>query len=163
MLIKDWLLAEFDHEIGATRRLLERLPDDRLTWTPHDKSWTVAALATHVANLPTWAVSVLDQASLDLATLPPRRAPLTTRSEILQLLDRSAAEARARMDRTDAEYAAPWRLDRDGHQMFMVPRLIAFRTFVLNHLIHHRGQLTVYFRLLNVPLPPLYGPTADER
>lgn len=162
MLLKEWLLAEFDHEIGATRRLLERLPDDRLTWAPHEKSWTTGGLATHLANLPTWAVPVLDQPSLDLATLPPRRAALATRAHILQLFDESAAQARSRMDRTDAEYTALWRLDRDGHQILTVPRLIAFRTFVLNHLIHHRGQLTVYLRLLNVPLPPLYGPTADE-
>jgi uncharacterized damage-inducible protein DinB len=162
MLIKEWLLAEFDHEIGATRRLLERLPDDRLSWTPHEKSWTAAGLATHLANIPTWAMPVLDQTSLDLAALPPRRAALTTRSEILQLFDDSAARARDCMDKTDAEYAALWRLDREGQTMLTVPRLTAFRKFVLNHLIHHRGQLTVYLRLLNVPLPPLYGPTADE-
>jgi uncharacterized damage-inducible protein DinB len=162
MLIRDWLLAEFDHEIGATRRLLERLPEDRLAWTPHAKSWTTAALATHVANLPTWAAPVLDLDSLDLATLPPRREALPTRAEIVRLLDGAAAQARSRMGKTDAEYAAAWRLERDGHPMFVVPRLMAFRTFVLNHLIHHRGQLTVYLRLLDVPLPPLYGPTADE-
>jgi len=162
MQIKEWLLAEFDHEIGATRRLLERLPDDRLQWSPHERSRTAADLATHVANLPTWATPVLDQISLDLSALPPRRAALASRSEILQLFDDSAARARDRMDKTDAEYTALWRLDREGQVMFTVPRLIAFRTFVLNHLIHHRGQLTVYLRLLDVRLPPLYGPTADE-
>lgn len=162
MQIKEWLLVEFDHEIGATRRLLERLPGDQLAWAPHGKSWTLGALATHVAGLPTWTAPVLDQTSLDLAAIPPRRAPLDSLADILQLFESSASEARARMDRTDAEYTALWRLDRESRMVLRVPRLMAFRTFVLNHLIHHRGQLTVYLRLLNVPLPPLYGPTADE-
>jgi len=162
MPIKEWLLAEFDHEIGATRRVLERVTDDRLAWAPHDRSRTAGALATHLSNLPTWTASVLEQASLDLTAAPPALVPFGSQADILQHFDLCAARARPLLDRGDSVYASLWTLTRDGHEVFTVPRLIAFRSFVLNHIIHHRGQLTVYLRLLGIPLPPLYGPTADE-
>ena len=162
MFIKEWLLPEFDHEIGATRRVLERLSDDQLGWRPHDKSRTAGGLGTHIASIPTWACSVLDATSFDVTTLAPPPSPLASRTEMLQLFDESARKSRAIMDRTDAEYMAVWTLKRGEHEVFSVPRLMAFRSFVLNHLIHHRGQLSVYLRLLNVSVPPIYGPSADE-
>jgi uncharacterized damage-inducible protein DinB len=162
MQIKEWLLAEFDHEIGATRRVLERLPEDRLEWAPHERSMTMGGLGTHIANLPNWTMQVLGENSFDLADVPPRLAALTSKAAILELLDQAAGRARPLLDQGDGAYAALWTLRREGHEMFTVPRLSAFRKFVLNHIVHHRGQLTVYLRLLNVPLPPLYGPTADE-
>lgn len=162
MFIKEWLLPEFDHEIGATRRVLERLSDDRLDWRPHDKSRTAGGLATHIANIPLWARSVLDATSFDVTTLAPAPGALASRAEMLHLFDQSTTRSRAIMDRTDAEYLAVWTLRRGEHEVFSVPRLMAFRSFVLNHLIHHRGQLSVYLRLMNVPVPPIYGPSADE-
>jgi uncharacterized damage-inducible protein DinB len=162
MAIKDGLLAEFDHEIGTTRRLIERLPDDKLSWKPHFKSMSLGGLATHLSNLPRWGSSILNDSSFDLAGAPPNLEEKTSRTDILAGLDANAAEARAWLQKTDAELMAPWSLTRGGQQMFTMPRVAAFRTFVLYHLVHHRGQLSVYLRLNDVPVPAIYGPTADE-
>jgi uncharacterized damage-inducible protein DinB len=162
MYIKEWLLPEFDHEIGSTRRLLERLSDDVLGWKPHDKSRSAGALGTHIANIPTWTKTVLGTSSFDVAALAPGVATLPSCADLLCVFDESARKSRAIMDKTDAEYMAPWTLRRGEREVFSVPRLMAFRSFVLNHLIHHRGQLSVYLRLMNVPVPPIYGPSADD-
>jgi len=160
--MKDGLLAEYDHEMGTTRRLLERIPDDKLAWKPHDKSRAFGEIATHLANLPTWGSTILSQASFDLAAAPPNRAAGASRAEILALFDATTSETRALMDKSDAEYMAPWSLKRGEHEMFTLPRIAAFRSFVVNHTIHHRGQLSVYLRLNEIPVPAIYGPTADE-
>ena len=160
--IKDGLLADYDHEMGMTRRLLERVPDDRLTWQPHEKSMTLGGLATHLGNIPNWGGTILNEMSFDLETAPPNAAARTSRAEILAAFDEARARTRAWMDKTDAEYVAPWKLTRGGHEVFTVPRVAAFRNFVIHHIIHHRGQLSVYLRLINVPVPAIYGPSADE-
>jgi uncharacterized damage-inducible protein DinB len=162
MAIKDGLLAEFDHEIGTTRRLIERLPDDKLSWKPHVKSMSLGGLATHLCNLPRWGGSILNDSSFDLAGAPPNLEEKTSRADILAGLDENAAQTRGWLHKTDAELMAPWSLTRSGQQMFTMPRVAAFRTFVLYHLVHHRGQLSVYLRLNDVPVPAIYGPTADE-
>lgn len=162
MALKDGLLAEFDHEIGTTRRLLERLPDEKLSWKPHEKSMSLAGLATHLSNLPNWGAMILTATSFDLAQTPPRLQEKTSRSEILAAFDDSTRQARALLDKTDAELVAPWSLKRGGHEVFTIPRVSAFRTFVLYHLVHHRGQLSVYLRLNDIPVPAIYGPSADE-
>jgi uncharacterized damage-inducible protein DinB len=162
MAIKDGLLAEYDHEMGTTRRLLERLPDEKLTWKPHEKSMALGELACHLGNIPNWAGTILNDASFDLANAPPNQTPKASRAEILALFDESTKKTRALMDKSDAEYMAPWSLKRGGQNWFSMPRIAAFRSFVLNHTIHHRGQLSVYLRLNEIPVPPIYGPTADE-
>jgi len=162
MAIKDGLLAEFDHEMGTTRRLLDRVPDDRLAWKPHDKSMTMGGLATHLGNIPHWAGAILNDVSFDLAGAPRNVDAKTSRADILAFFDASAKQARAMMDKTDAEYAAAWTLKRAGQEMFTMPRIAVFRNFILNHIIHHRGQLSVYLRLNDVPVPAIYGPSADE-
>jgi len=162
MAIKDALLTEYDHEMGTTRKLLERVPDDRLNWKPHAKSMSLGGLATHLSNIPHWATAILGQTGFDLASAPPNLEMKTSRAEILAHFDRSSKEARAAMDKLDAEWIAMWSLSRDGKEIFSVPRVAAFRSFVLSHVIHHRGQLSVYLRLNDVPVPPIYGPTADE-
>src|SRR6185436_17931891 len=129
MGIKDGLLADFDHEMGTTRRLLERLPDDKLSWKPHAKSMSLGGLATHLSNLPHWGLTILDEASFDLAAAPPNLAEKTSRAEILAAFDDTCARTRARMDKTDAEYQALWTLKRAGQQVFSVPRVAAFRNF----------------------------------
>jgi uncharacterized damage-inducible protein DinB len=162
MAIKDGLLAEFDHEMGTTRRLLERLPDDRLAWKPHAKSMSLGGLATHLSQLPHWGGTILTDASFDVAAAPPPPPEKTSRADILTAFDAAAKDTRALLDKTDAELVAPWALRRGGQEMFSMPRTTAFRTFVLYHTVHHRGQLSVYLRLSDVPVPSIYGPSADE-
>jgi uncharacterized damage-inducible protein DinB len=162
MALKDLLLAEYDHEVASARRLLERLPDDRLSWRPHARSMTLGGLGTHLAHVPTWTHTVLGQPGFDMADMPADRLELASREDIMTLFDESTAKARLALDQTDAQYLAPWTLKRDAREVFTVPSVMAFRSFVLNHLIHHRGQLSVYLRLLDVPVPAIYGPSADE-
>jgi uncharacterized damage-inducible protein DinB len=162
MAIRDALLADYDHEMGSTRRLLERLPDDRLAWKPHDKSMSLGGLATHLSQIPEWAATILNDASFDLDNRPAVAAEQTSRAGILGAFDEARARTRALMDRTDGEYNSLWTLKRGGQQLFSVPRVAAFRSFVLHHIIHHRGQLSVYLRLNDVAVPAIYGPSADE-
>jgi uncharacterized damage-inducible protein DinB len=162
MSLKDGLLVEFDHEMATTRKLLERLPDDKLSWKPHAKSMSLGGLGTHLGNIPHWATAILEKLSFDLAESPPNLVEKTSRAEILMLFDEASRTTRAAMAKTDAEYLAMWSLKRSGQEMFSMPRIAAFRTFVLYHIVHHRGQLSVYLRLNDIPVPPIYGPTADE-
>ena len=162
MAIKDALLADFDHEMGATRRLLERLPDDKLGWKPHDKSRSLGGLATHVIGIPHWSGTILNDTSFDLADAPPGPADQTSRADILASFDETRTRSRAWMHKTDGEYNAPWTLTQGGRQVFSVPRVSAFRSLVLHHIIHHRGQLSVYLRINDIAIPAIYGPSADE-
>jgi len=162
MPIVDTLLPEFDHEMTMTRKVLERVPDDKRDWKPHPKSFSLGALATHVANLPTWGSETLNRSDIDVGGTPPLSA-LPSTSEILATYDRNVAAARAALTgKTDAELAAMWSLRRSGKTLFSMPKTAVWRSFVVSHLIHHRAQLTVYLRLLDVPVPALYGPSADE-
>ena len=162
MALKDGLLAEFDHEMATTKKLLERLPDDKLSWKPHEKSMSLGGLATHLGHIPQWAGTILNEPSFDLAEAPPHLAEKQSRAEILAAFDDATKQTRAAMAKTDAEYLGMWSLKRGGQEMFSMPRVAAFRTFVLYHMVHHRGQLSVYLRLNNIPVPAIYGPTADE-
>jgi uncharacterized damage-inducible protein DinB len=162
MGFKELLLTEYDHELGTTRKLLERLVDERLSWKPHARSMSLGGLSTHLSNLPNWAGIIMERTSFDLAEAPPPLTALTSRREILAFFDESSARNRPLLDRTDAELLARWTLQRAGHEVFSLPRLTALRSFVLNHLIHHRGQLSVYLRLNDIPVPAIYGPSADE-
>ena len=165
MAIKDALMPEFDHEMGATRRVLERVPAADLAWKPHEKSFSLGQLASHVSNLPHWMSLIFDADMLDLATLGDDTRPKqpTEVGPILQWFDDKVKAARAKLDaQTDQTMLSPWTLKQSGTQIFTMPKVAVVRSFVMNHLIHHRGQLTVYLRLRDVPLPALYGPTADE-
>jgi uncharacterized damage-inducible protein DinB len=161
-VIKDGLLTEYDHEIGTTRKLLERIPGEKLTWKPHARSMSLGGLGTHLASLPLWAGTILNESFFDLATGPPHTAEKGSRTEILAAFDENATRARAWMDKSDAEYLGRWALRRGGQEMFSMPRVAALRSFVFSHIIHHRGQLSVYLRLNDIPVPAIYGPTADE-
>ena len=164
MSIVSSLLPEFDHEMATTRRLLERVPED-FGWKPHEKSMGLGQLAAHLAYLPVWCSTVLDSSVFDLATMnaEARGTPPSSRAELVKQFDARVAEARASLGpRTDAELLASWTLKSEGHEVFTLPKISAIRSFVMNHSIHHRGQLSVYLRLHNVPLPPIYGPSADE-
>jgi uncharacterized damage-inducible protein DinB len=163
--IKESLLPEWDHEMGTTRRLLERVPAADFAFRPHDKSGSLGELAAHVAYLPRWCTLILDNSVLELASVADERGSREPESveALLKAFDRKSSAARANLaQRLDPELLAPWTLEKEGHEVFTLPRISAIRSFVLNHTIHHRGQLSVYLRLRNVPLPPIYGPTADE-
>ena len=165
MPISDALLPEFDHEMATTRRLLDRVPEARFAWKPHDKSMSLGQLSAHIANIPYWCSATLDVTVLDLDTLgdPVPRLP-SSREGLLAEFDKQVTGARARLARaTDPEFLAPWTLKKGAQEFFTMPRISAIRSFVMNHSIHHRGQLSVYLRLNDVPLPSIYGPTADEQ
>jgi uncharacterized damage-inducible protein DinB len=165
MAIKDGLLPEFDHEMGTTRRLLERVPEADFAWTPHEKSFPLGHLAGHIANIPHWVDIAIDGSSFDLGdpAANVRPDPPASVAELLARFDTNVKKARAKIDeQTDPALFAPWTLKNGGHEVFTMPKVAVLRSFVMNHLIHHRGQLSVYLRLRNVPLPSIYGPTADE-
>ena len=162
MTIVDALLPEFDHEMGVTRRVLERVPEDRFTWKPHPKSMSLVELSTHVATIPSWGVATLNQPELELGG-QNRNTPAASRTDLLARFDENVAATRAALvGKTDAEMTVVWSLKTNGQKVFTMPRLAVWRSFVLNHLIHHRAQLGVYLRLNDVPVPAMYGPSADE-
>jgi uncharacterized damage-inducible protein DinB len=166
MSLSEMLLPEFDQETAGLRRTLERIPEDRFMWKPHEKSWTLGGLATHLANLPSWTAMTLTQSELDLepeGQPAPRVTPLTTRDEVLSVFDKNVAEARAALaGADDATFGEPWTLLQAGKKIFTMPKGAVLRSFVFNHLVHHRAQLGVYLRLNDIPVPALYGPSADE-
>jgi uncharacterized damage-inducible protein DinB len=167
MSIAQTLLPEFDHEMANTRKLLEVVPAADAAWKPHPKSSPLGELAAHIATLPLWAKCVLEQPELDLgspANASIAQEPFTTVPELLERFDRHVREARAALGSVaDGAMGVTWTLKNRGTTIFSMPRAAVLRGFILSHLIHHRGQLSVYLRLRNVPLPSLYGPTADTR
>jgi uncharacterized damage-inducible protein DinB len=160
--LKDGLLVEYDHETAATRKLLERVPEDKLQWAPHERSRSIGDLATHLCAIPTWGYAILNTLTFDLEGAWPETIAGTSVSDILTAFDESSARTRTSMHKTDPEYLAMWALTRRDQEVFTMPRISAFRTFVLYHLVHHRGQLSVYLRLNDIAVPAVYGPTADE-
>jgi len=158
------VLSELDAEVAVTRRLLARVPESAFGWQPHERSMSLGGLVTHLAQIPHWGTSILERDGYDLADSGGTPAQeKRSLAEVIETFDRHAAEVRqSLLQRTDAELAAPWSLKDRGHLVMSMPRVSALRRFLLNHLVHHRGQLTVYLRMQNVPLPPIYGPTADE-
>jgi len=164
MTLKDWLLPEFDYEMAITRRLLERVPDEAFAWKPHEKAFGLGDLATHLARLPHWGEAILNHDTHELKE-GSGQAPAEEhcRAEVLELFDRHVTEVRRGLvNCNEADLAAPWTLTQSGRIVLSMPRASAFRSFLLSHVIHHRGQLTIYLRMQNVPRPPIYGPSADE-
>lgn len=164
MLIRDLYLPEFDHEAAATRRLLEVFPEGKLDWRPHPKSMTLQQLVSHLVNLPSWMPLTLSTAELDFAANADWKTPqLSTTAEILATFDAHVAQARAALaEATDEQMAELWTLRAGETVYFTQPKFGVLRGFVLSHLVHHRAQYGVYLRLMEVPLPGVYGPSADE-
>jgi uncharacterized damage-inducible protein DinB len=161
----DSLLPEFDHEMGTTRRLLDRVPEGEFRWKPHEKSMSLGELSDHLSMLTRWTNLIATSTKFDIASLGTSRTPTVpaSRDEMLATFDKAVAAARAELaSKTDAELSAPWTLKSGTQEVFTIPRISAIRSFVINHVIHHRGQLSVYLRMKDVPLPAIYGPTADE-
>ncbi len=164
MSIAESLLPEFDREMGITRRLLDRIPDRQFSWKPHDRSMTLGRLAEHLAELPMWATVAIEQRGIDMGDgRPEGYVPPATRAGVLQMFDRNVSAARVALSgRSDAELMAPWTLKAQGKELFTMPKATVLRGFVMNHMVHHRGQLSVYLRLQNISVPSMYGPSADE-
>lgn len=161
MTIAESLLPEFDQEMKTTRRLLERVPTDKGTWKPHPKSFSLGHLAQLVARMPGWQLHTMNATELDLSA--GAAYSYETTETLLSEFDRGVEEAKAVLSRAkDADFMVPWSLKAGDRVLFTLPRAVIVRQNI-NHLIHHRGQLSVYLRLLDVPLPSIYGPTADER
>ncbi|MCI0663769.1 MAG: DinB family protein [Acidobacteria bacterium] len=166
MSIAESLLPEFDHETANTRKTLGRVAEEKFDWKPHPKSWAMGGLATHLANIPSWASITINQDSFDLAPdggSPVKVPPATSLKEILETFDKNVSESRAAIaGASDEHLLKPWTLLSGGNIIFTMPRLTCLRSFVMNHMIHHRAQLGVYLRLNDLPVPAIYGPSADE-
>lgn len=165
MLIRDLFLPEYDMELATTRKLVAAVPDDKLAWRPHDKSMTLQYLVSHLVNIPAWVPLSLDHPELDMAPEGKKweTPQMASRAEALAALDANGAAGRASLAAADdARMEESWSLKAGGQVYFTCPKRTVMRNFVMNHLIHHRAQLGVYLRLLDVPLPGSYGPSADE-
>jgi len=162
MSIAQAMLPEWDHEMRNTRRVLERVRDEKASFRPHEKSWSMIELASHLARLPVWAVGALTSDELDLADTP-RGEAFGSAGAVLEAFDGNVLAARNAISAcTDEQFRGPWSLKQSGQVLFTMPRVGVLRGFVMNHMIHHRGQLTVYLRLAGLKVPGIYGASADE-
>ncbi|HZP34648.1 MAG TPA: DinB family protein [Candidatus Acidoferrales bacterium] len=166
MAINQALLGEFDHEMANTRKSLERVPDAKFDWKPHAKSMTMGKLAAHIAFIPHWGKLTLESANFDVNPAGGQQArppELKTKAEVLAFFDKNVPEARAAIAAaSDQAMMTPWTLLNGGKTVFTLPRIGVLRAMIMNHMIHHRAQLGVYLRLNDVPVPSIYGPSADE-
>jgi len=164
MTIAEAMVAEFSQESQTTRKMLARLPEDKLSWKPHDRSMSLGGLATHIAHIPEWAQAIVNDDELDLSSVDHKMEERTTRQAILDDFDANVeAFKKTLAGRSDEHLFKSWRLKEKGHVAVDLPRVACLRGFIVSHLIHHRGQLSVYLRLNEVPLPAIYGPSADEK
>jgi len=166
MKLSDLFLTEFDQEMATARTTLERIPEDKLSWKPHEKSMPLDRLAGHIAELAGWPVPTIEQDSLDFR--PPGQPPMqptiaTSRKHVLDILDKNReASKRSIAGASDEHLMKNWSLLSGGQVLMTMPRFAVLRSFCMNHIIHHRAQLGVYLRLNNIPVPSVYGPSADE-
>lgn len=163
MSLVEPIIAEFQHEAATTRKMLERVPQDAFAWQPHEKSMTLGRLSGHIVEMYSFTGPIMTQDELDFATGNYEPFAPADVAELLEVFDKNVADSiEILTTQTDDRMLGSWRL-RSGDQVFFeMPRVAVIRSFLLSHIIHHRGQLSVYLRLQNVPLPPVYGPTADE-
>jgi uncharacterized damage-inducible protein DinB len=166
MSLCELLLTEFDQEMAGTRKTLERVPESKFSWKPHEKSGSMIWLAAHLAHLPEWAAVTMQQDSLDMSpngvAMPQPAAP-KSREELIEIFEKNVKAGHAALaSGSDSELSKPWSLLDNGKVLFTMPRGECLRKWVLNHNVHHRAQLGVYLRLNNIPVPALYGPSADE-
>lgn len=165
MALSNSLLPEFDNEMANTRKTLERVPDEKFAWKPHDKSFPMGGLATHLANLPSWGSLTLSSDSFDVAPegKPMKTPELNSTKDVLQKFDENVTATRAAIvGASDEDFFQPWTLQSNGNTLMTMPKISVLRSFVMNHMIHHRAQLGVYLRLNDIPVPSIYGPSADE-
>ncbi len=166
MALRDALLPEFDHEMSTTRKTLERVPEDKVDWKPHNSSMAMGRLAGHIAEMTGFVTATFQGDSFDFhapGAPPPVPAVMKSRQQLLELFDKNAADARAAIAKaSDEDLHKTWTLLNGGKTFFSMPRIQVLRSMILNHIIHHRGQLSVYLRMNQVPVPSIYGPSGDE-
>jgi uncharacterized damage-inducible protein DinB len=165
MAINQALLGEFDYEMANTRKTLERIPDSKWDWKPHSKSGTMGWLVNHIVLFPGWLADTFKSDSFDFAPggKPVEMPNAKNRKEALAIFDQGVTAARETLSKaTDEQFMKVWSLLNNGQPVFTMPRVAVYRSMIMNHLIHHRAQLCVYYRLNDVPVPALYGPSADE-
>jgi uncharacterized damage-inducible protein DinB len=163
MTISEMLLPEFDQEMANTRKILDCVPEEKLAWKPHAKSMSLGRLASHTAELAHWAVAVIGADKLEIT---PDMKPfnVATKGELMSAIDKNITEARAAIaGASDEDLGKTWSFIYAGHTVFSMPRTVVLRNMVMSHLIHHRGQLSVYLRLIDVAIPGMYGPSADAK
>jgi uncharacterized damage-inducible protein DinB len=163
MTIGNTLAAEMTHEAGTTRKIIERLPAEKFDWKPHEKSMTLGRLATHIIEMMSWTKTTCTEDGLDFSKMDYTPPVHETTASMLEAFDKNVTDSLATLNSvTDAELMKPWCM-RNGEKIyFEMPRIAVMRSFVMNHVVHHRGQLAVYIRLLDIPVPEIYGPSADE-
>ncbi|MCG8468755.1 MAG: DinB family protein [Gemmatimonadetes bacterium] len=162
--VTDLVFGDIAGELDNTRRLLETVTDEHFDWTPHEKSWHLGGLAKHISDIPLWCQTILATDELDLAALPPQPDPPTSIGSVLENFDSTrAALETAIADATPDTLVETWTLRRGDHEITSGPKAVIFRQLGVSHLAHHRGQLTVYLRLLDIAVPQTYGPTADDQ
>lgn len=166
MSLASLLLPEFDAEMATTRRMLSCVPDGKSDWRPHERSMTLGRLATHLSEVPNWTGRALTMEEFDVLPggAPPQRVTLTSTAAILEQFERNAAVARVILEATpDADFMKPWSFLAGGKRLWTKPKFDVYRANAMNHLVHHRAQLGVFLRLLDVAIPGSYGPSADEK
>lgn len=157
------VIAELKQEAASTRKMLERIPEEKFSWKPHDKSMSLGELSHHVAEISKWVIASVDQDELDFAKMEYKPVVPTTTKELLRFFDDTVEKAvDCLKNASDEKLSGNWTMRNGDKIYFTMPKLVVLRSFVLSHSIHHRGQLSVYMRLLDIPLPQIYGPTADE-
>ncbi|SFE12963.1 DinB family protein [Paenibacillus algorifonticola] len=162
-MVKQLIIGDAKHELTNTRRILECLPEEYMTWKPHEKSMTMGGLATHLVNLLNWQIAIFLYPEFDLSTVPIRREALERREDVLEEFDTNVVKLEKLLAECDEKtLGEEWTLRSGNHIILRQPRAIALRTFGLSHMVHHRAQLGVYYRLLDIPVPGLYGASADE-
>jgi uncharacterized damage-inducible protein DinB len=166
MRISDTLLPEFDQEMATTRKCLARIPADKFTFKPHPKSFDMGGLGAHIATMVDWGATTLQSDSFDYAPVgaePYVPPAVKTNAELLALFDSGSAKFRAALAAAENDaMMAPWSLLAGGKTLFTMPRVAVLRGMIFNHIVHHRGQLSVYLRMCDIPVPAIYGPSADE-
>ena len=164
MSISQTLSAELEQEASNSRKMLSKLPAEHFTWKPHEKSFALGHLAAHVAELPTWVGLTVKADELDFATMNYKTPVVSTSEELMKLFEENLSKAKEDLQGiTDETMMKNWSLRNKDHIFFTMPKMAVVRSMVLNHIIHHRAQLGVYLRLLNIAVPGMYGPTADEK
>ena len=163
MAYKDALIAELQMEIAATRKMLEKVPTDKADWKPHDKSMKLGNLAVHVAELPSWVDYTMSAPELDLSKMDYKPVIATSNEQLIGQMDAAVAKAMAALENSkDEDFEEMWTLRNGSHVIFTMPKKVVLRAMVYSHHYHHRGQLSVYLRLLDIPIPGMYGPSADD-